>query len=246
MELLVTGSGTAVPSVRRCAAGYSVAAGGARLQVDTGPGTLRQLARYGIPLESVDCLCYTHHHPDHVADLVPFLFASRYGQEPARTRPLHLVAGRGFAAFLEGLCAPYGHWVEPEGFELALHELATDREDAWEGEGFRVVSRPMAHISTSVAFRIEEAATGRSLCISGDTEETEELARLAAGVDLLVCECANPEERPAPGHMTPSAAGRIAAAARPGLLLLTHFYPPGDAADLITPLRRHYHGPVLL
>lgn len=246
MELLVTGSGTAVPSVRRCAAGYSVAVAGRRLQIDTGPGTMRQLARFSIGPEQVDCLCYTHTHPDHVADLVPFLFASRYGQNPPRTRPLEVVAGRGFGTFLAAQQAVYGHWLEPDGFELHLHELATDGEDRWEGDGFRVVSRPMRHIETSVAFRIEEVATGRSICFSGDTETTDELARLAAGTDLLVCECANPEEASRPGHLIPSQAGRIAAASGCKTLLLTHFYPSCDAADLITPLRRHYDGPLLL
>jgi len=246
MELLVTGSGTAVPSVRRCAAGYSLAVAGQRLQIDSGPGTMRQLARFGIAPEQVDCLCYTHTHPDHVADLVPFLFASRYGQTEPRTRPLAVVGGRGFGAFLAAQQAVYGHWLEPDGFALHLHELATDGADRWAGDGFCIASRPMRHIATSVGLRVEEVATGRSICFSGDTEFTDELVRLAAGTDLLVCECANPEAAPMAGHLIPSQAGRIAAASGCKALLLTHFYPPCDEADLITPLRRHYAGPLML
>ncbi len=246
MELLVTGSGTAVPSVRRCAAGYSLEVAGHRLQIDAGPGTVRQLARFRIGLEAVEALCFTHTHPDHVADVVAFLFASRYGQEPPRTRPLEVIGGRGVGAFLRAQQAVFGHWLEPAGFELRLHELSTSGEDVWQGDGFRIRSRPMRHIETSVAFRVEEEASGRAICFSGDTAYTEELARLAAGVDLLVCECANPEEAPAEGHLIPSEAGRIAAASGCRTLLLTHFYPPCDRADLVTPLRRHYPGPVIL
>ena len=54
---------------------------------------------------------------------------------------------------------------------------------------------------------------------------------LARGADLLVLEAANPFK--VPGHLTPAEAGRLAAQAGVARLLLTHFYPPCDAVDVV-------------
>ena len=159
---------------------------------------------------------------------------------------MHVLGGEGFAAFLAAQQAVYGHWLIPERFPVVVHELSTGGEDEWCGDGFTVRTRPMNHIPTSIAFRVEEHATGRSLVFSGDTDVSDQLVALARDTDLLICECANPEGQKAEGHLIPSEVGEMAAASGCRRLLLTHFYPPCDTSDLLTPLRRHYQGPVEL
>jgi ribonuclease BN (tRNA processing enzyme) len=65
---------------------------------------------------------------------------------------------------------------------------------------------------------------------SGDTGPSEALASLAAGADLLVCECASSREAPVPGHLTPEDVAAVADAARPSEVWLTHLYPGVDPA----------------
>jgi ribonuclease BN (tRNA processing enzyme) len=103
----------------------------------------------------------------------------------------------------------------------------------------------MTHSPQSVGFRLS-AADGRSLVYSGDTDVTPALVRLAARADLLICECAQPDQEKVPGHLTPGEAGRIASQAGVKHLVLTHFYPACESVDLAAQCRRTYRGPLTL
>jgi ribonuclease BN (tRNA processing enzyme) len=72
---------------------------------------------------------------------------------------------------------------------------------------------------------------GAVLVYSGDSGEAPALAELARGADLFACECSFPDEHEVEHHLTPSGAGRLAAAAACRRLLLTHFYPETDPVE---------------
>jgi len=76
---------------------------GAKLLFDSGPGTMRRLLRTKTTIFDIDYIFYSHFHPDHTAELVPFLFATKYPDISQRQRALTLVAGRGFEDFFAGL-----------------------------------------------------------------------------------------------------------------------------------------------
>ena len=69
MKLIVLGSGTCVPSLKRNAPGYYIEAEDYRILVDCGSGTLLQLERAGRNYKDLDAVFITHRHPDHFADL---------------------------------------------------------------------------------------------------------------------------------------------------------------------------------
>lgn len=240
MELIILGSGTAIPSHRRGSPGLLVKATGECLLFDGGSGTLRQLAKAGVRFTELDRVFYTHLHPDHTADLVPLLFALRNPDYP-RSKPLRLFGPKGFKTFYEKLSAAYGEWVSPRGYELFLEEVG---EKAIEGEGLLVIPKPVKHIRGSVGYRVE--AEGRSLAFSGDSAFCEALIELGKGVDLLILECSFPDEYPNPLHLTPSEAGQIAALSGCRRLLLTHFYPICDTVNVLAQCRKTYSGEITL
>ncbi|MBX3560347.1 MAG: MBL fold metallo-hydrolase [Sphingomonas sp.] len=126
-----------------------------------------------------------------------------------------------------------------------------------------------ARYARSYAYRIE--AGGRTVVFTGDTGPSDRLAEFARGADLLVSEVidlAGSRETlsHAPGlagarldalmanlaadHLTSDAAGRLAAAAGAGCLVLTHVAPGRDgeasAAPYLDGARAHFAGPVFL
>jgi len=229
MELTVIGSGTGVPSRRRGSPCLALKAAGRLLVMDLGAGSLRSLLRYGLDFSAIDVLALSHLHPDHVGDLIPFLFATRYSLGYTRREPFRLLAARGFGRFHQQLMEAFAGWVEPPPGLMDLRELDPDGPDAVRDPDLVIKSAPTNHTAGSLAFRVE--AEGRSLVYSGDTDVSDSLVDLARGVDLLVLEAANPFK--VAGHLTPAEAGRLAAQAGAARLLLTHFYPPCDAVDVV-------------
>jgi ribonuclease BN (tRNA processing enzyme) len=131
--------------------------------------------------------------------------------------------------------------VEPPPGLMDLKELAPDREDEVRFGDLRIRSAPTNHTEGSLAYRVE--AEGRSLVYSGDTDESDSLVALARGADLLVLEAANPFK--VKGHLTPAEAGRLAARAGVGRLLLTHLYPPCDTVDVAALAGLEFSGEIL-
>lgn len=227
---MVLGSGTTVPDLERGPAGFLVQVQGRSWLVDGGTGTLGRCLRAGVDPRELDGGFYSHHHPDHCADLVPLLFSMRVGP-PARERDYPIWAGRGFGAFFAGLQGVYGKWVRPGAGEVRLTELSREGPDEVRVGGLVVRTRPANHSAAALHLRFE--ADGHSVVFSGDTGWSDALVELATGADLLVCEVGSSDEAPFEGHLAPSEVARIVARARPREVWLTHFYPGTDPAAAV-------------
>jgi ribonuclease BN (tRNA processing enzyme) len=239
MEVVILGSGTCVPSLSRGSPASLVRIQDRILLIDSGSGTLEKLLKVNTTIHDVDMILYTHTHPDHVADLVPFLFACKYDWEPRR-RPLTIIGGKGFSNFLKKLANVYGSWIRSDLFTTHVKESG---DETHEFGGFRLITKPMAHLPESIAFRIE-SDDGRVVVFSGDTDYNSNLVELAADADLLVLESALPDEEEVKGHLTPSLAGRIASESRCKNLVLTHLYPICDTFDVKGQCATTYEGPL--
>jgi ribonuclease BN (tRNA processing enzyme) len=241
----ILGSGTCVPSLTRSACSVLVQTGDEKILFDVGPGTMRRLLEAGVTIFEITRIFLSHFHPDHTGELVSFMFSNKYSGIKRRTRPLTLVAGRGLSSFWNGLRAVFGEWIvlPPELFELK--PLNTTGPDTFWFDTIRVDSTPVVHRPESLAYRLT-GIDGKSVVYSGDTDESDALVTLSKGADLLICEAAKPDELKKVGHLTPSLAGRIGRLAHVGKLVLTHFYPECDTADMIGQCRKTYSGPLML
>ncbi len=190
MQLTILGSGTCAPSLKRGAPGVLIRINNKKLVFDTGTGTLNRLLGAGVSVNQVDLLAYTHIHPDHSADLVSFLFACNYAESP-RTKALDLVAGYGFDDFLAALQKAYSHWLNPKNYRITFHCMQDSKLDFGD---FCLITKQVEHSLSSIAYRIENK-TGKSITISGDTDYSDNLIDLAYGTDILVLECAFPDNQ---------------------------------------------------
>jgi ribonuclease BN (tRNA processing enzyme) len=245
MNLILLGTGTGHPLSDRGSPCLLLISGGTYTLFDLGSGALRQLSRIGIPHERINKILITHFHPDHTADLIHFLFATRTPDVLKRREPFLLVGPLGFTEFLQGLQKPYGKWLKVPADIMGIDELDISKPDAREYDDFILLSQPLPHTSQSIAYRVT-ARSGGTFVYSGDTGYSHELIDFARDTDLLVTECSFPDGGRVDGHLTPSEAGRIAAQAHVKRLLLVHFYPEVLATNISAECRRTFKGELIL
>ena len=245
IKVTILGSGTCVPSLKRSSCSVLIQVGASKLLFDSGPGTMRRLLEAQTSIFDITHIFYSHFHPDHSGEFVPFIFATKYPDSSLRKNPLTVTGGHGLLYFYERLKTVYGQWIELAPGLLEIIEFDNEKPDTITFEDFTVNTAPVQHIEESIAFRVV-SRDGFSAVYTGDTDYTESIIDLAKDADLLICECALPDKLKTKGHLTPSLAGDLAAKAAVRKLVLTHFYPQCDEADITAECRKTYSGPLVL
>ncbi|MEV6442469.1 MBL fold metallo-hydrolase [Amycolatopsis sp. NPDC051716] len=213
LELIVLGSATPYPRPGEPCSGYLVRGNDATVWLDAGPGTLAALQDH-TALTDVDAIWISHLHADHVADLLPAVYALLFADlRPAKPLPLY-----GPPGIRERL----GHFLSntgPAPIEQAFHVHELHNGHFAEVHGLTLATTAVEHGFPAFGVRVTDG--DRVLAYSGDTGPCAALTELANGADLFLCEADGPD--PSPVHLTPEDAARAAHGA--GRLLLTHLGP---------------------
>ena len=245
MHITILGSGTSIPLSYRASPSVMLKIENEVIILDMGPGTLRQLSRIGINNTRINHILLSHFHPDHTADLIHFLFVTRNPTIFDRRKPFLISGASGLKTLINSLQHAYSHWLDIPEDKMKLEELSAEMSVKKDYGNYSVVSGPVRHTESSLAYRIEDKK-GRRLVYTGDTEFCEEVISIAENADLLVIESALPEGENTEGHLTPSEAGRIASLANVKKLLLVHFYPEILSTDITGECRKYYGGDLIL
>jgi ribonuclease BN (tRNA processing enzyme) len=211
------------------------------LLLDCGFGSLKNLRAADVSLKDLRRLLLTHHHADHVGDLVGLLWAMAM---EGRDVPLEIWGPDGTdrltMSLLESMNTPPEYTV----LKLNFKNLAGG-ETLGNIKVLRAIHKPV-----DLAYRIEK--NGRSLCYSGDTAYCEQLISLASGCSLLVHDAVFLDEQKEiaalTNHSTAAEAGRIAEAAGVEKLVLFHILPFNRVfeAELLRQAEREFNGEILM
>lgn len=245
IKVTILGSGTAVPSLERSSCSVLMEAGSACVLFDIGAGTIHRLLEAGRTIGDVTHIFVSHFHTDHTGELASFLFSTKYPENLRRRTPFVLAGARGLLSFYDALRNAYGHWIELPPELISIMELNNEERDFADFGEFNIETLPLRHIESSIGYRLT-APDGSCAVYTGDTDYTENVIGLARNADLLICESAMPDGQKIEMHLTPSLAGELAARAGVGKLVLTHFYPETQSADLEAECRKTYSGPLAL
>jgi ribonuclease BN (tRNA processing enzyme) len=225
MILTVIGSGTAAPEPDRVCAGFLLETNGVRALLDCGPGVVHNMARLRADWRGITHLVLTHFHNDHIGDVPALFFAWQHGMRPARAEPLTVIGPKGTKKLLKKMADVFGDHIDETDYDVDVIEM-----DAGAAVRLNDVVKLRAggtrHTDESLAFRVE--ADGRSFCYTGDTGMSEDVAKFVQGADVLLIECAVPDDEPIDTHLGPAQVAAIARIALPRRLLVTHIYPQLD------------------
>ncbi len=268
MEVVTLGTGSPIPDANRAGSAILVRAAGRTLLVDCGRGVVIRLAAAGVFPPMLDRLFLTHLHSDHITDLNDVI-TTRWVMSPVEN-PLPVTGPPGTARVVERTIHMLADDVQ---YRLGHHDdlswapacetTEVTEGVAWEAESeagdVRVVAAPTDHrpVHPTVGYRIE--AEGKVLALAGDTVPCEGLAQLCAGADVYVQTVVRPDlvqAVPNPRfndildyHSSCEDAGRTAAEAGVGMLVLTHPVPPpgpGSEDEWIAQAAAHFSGDIVL
>ncbi len=233
MRLTVLGGSGAFPTADHACSGFLLEHEGFRAVIDLGYGTFQRLLRL-VPAESVDAVVITHGHPDHCADLHPLLRARAMSPSAPSRLDVHAPAGA-----LDAVLA----LDRPGMLDRAYQVLSL--EDRFELGPFSVEVRWLPHSVPNAGVRI--TAGGHTVAYTGDTGPSPLVVELARDADLLVAEASFAYA--APDHLAEivscaSQAGRDAARAGVGRLLLTHLWPGSDPAEFVAAAGENFPGKI--
>lgn len=243
MKLTILGSGTGVPNGERNSAGYFIETADARVMLDCGAGAVHALARYALPWERMTHLFVSHFHVDHIGELASLFFAFRHGLHTARSEPLTVLGPRGLDDVIAGLKQAFGSTLFDTRFPVELQILAPgDRVVLGPETTLSVAKTP--HTVESLAVRID--SRGGSVCYTGDTGYSEELASFFSETNALISECSFRARREGVAHLSIEDAAKLAAKAKAARLVVTHFYFEVNDQELKRELEQGYGGEVLI
>ena len=270
--ILLGTAGGPRPRTARSAPAQAIVVDDAVYVVDCGDGVARQLVLAGVPLRNVRHIFITHHHSDHTADYGNLLLLAWTAGLRARVDswgppPL----GRMTDLFFEMSATDIAARTADEGRVplrplVHAHDLRAGGHDM-QDQHVRVTAALVNHPPMVPAFAFRFDTPDRSIVISGDTTPTGQLVTLARNADVLVHEAlydtaaverlitsvpnASDLRRSILSHHTTAEdAGRMAAEAGVGMLVLSHLIPAEDPAITdemwVRAARKHFSGRVVV
>jgi len=250
--ILLGTAGGPRPRTTRASPAQAIVIGDTAYVVDCGDGVARQLVLAGVPLRAVRNIFITHQHSDHNADygnliLLAWAAGLRTRVDSWGPPPLAHMTDLFFEMNATDIAARMADEarvpLQPLVHAHDLREGGLVMQDA----NVKVTAAVVHHPPMVPSFAYRFDAADRSIVISGDTTRSDALVTLARGADVLVHEALYDEASvdrlvsSVPNaadlrrsilshHTTAEDAGRVAADAGVGMLVLSHLVPAEDPA----------------
>ena len=230
-QLILLGTGAALSDQKREHTYLVVQGEREAILVDCGGSPIQRLSKAGVPLEHIDHVILTHHHPDHLYGLSVFLLDLWLA---GRKKPLHLhglpETIRATLAILHAF--EWERWREHGFFPVEFHRVAkrgislliATRE-------FSVSTTPTKHLLPTLATRFTSHSSGKTVVYSSDTEMCESVFEISREANILFHESTT-IDLPTIGHSSARQAGEQAQRADVKKLVLVHLPPNGDVDKL--------------
>jgi ribonuclease BN (tRNA processing enzyme) len=242
-QLVLLGTGTPNAEPDRWGSALAVVVHGTPYLVDAGAGVVRRATAAaakgveGLEAKRLGTLFLTHLHSDHTVGL-PDLIFSPWTLE--REAPLRVFGPKGTDSMVSHILRAYEqdvdvriHGLEPAntgGANAVAREISPGV--VYEDEHVKVIAFAVRHGAWEEALGFRFETPDRVIVISGDTAPTEAVVEMCSGCDILVHEVYSQagfdgripvwQKYHSASHTSGPELGRLAARAKPRLLILTH------------------------
>ena len=207
--------------------------------IDCGGSPIARLIKAGVPLDGIEHLILTHHHPDHIYGLSVFLLDLWLSGRKKLLRIYGLSETlRAASAMMHAF--EWERWFEVGFFPVEFHRISKkNRLPIFETPDFLVSTTPTKHLLPTVATRIQSKSSGKVVVYSSDTEMYEPVAELAHSADILFHESTSVIESQL-GHSSALQAGMQAKCADVKKLVLVHLPPHVDPKKAYAAVKKNF------
>lgn len=268
-HVVLLGTGTPNPDPDRSGPAVAIVVDSSVYIVDAGPGIVRRVAAAAratkfaaLAMPKLRIAFLTHLHSDHTVGL-PDLMLSPW--VIGRTVPLEVYGPPGTQNMVEHLQAAYAADIEARlnrgepsnktGYVTHAHDVLPSV--VYQDSLVKVTAFAVPHGKWDHAYGYRFDTPDRSVVISGDTSPSDAVAEACSGCDVLVHEVITeahlavrtPEwQAYHRAYHTPAPElGRVAAKAKPKLLVLYHLIPTDfKEAELLGEVHRAFKGRVVV
>jgi len=261
--VILLGTGNPVPDPDAAGPATAIVVGSRVFLFDAGAGVMRRMRAAKLPIDGPTALFITHLHSDHTLGYPDVIFTTWV---MGRTKPLQVFGPRGLQAMTDHIVAAWSEDIAirtsglehrpPGSYAVSVHEISPGV--VYDSAGVKITAIPVLHGSWKEAYGYRVDTPDRSIVLSGDTRPSAAIEQAARGVDVLIHEAypelVNGTPRDAAFaryrrafHTSDVELGRLAAAAKPKMLVLYHHATPADGgAGAIARIRREgYQGRVI-
>lgn len=264
-KLVMLGTGNPSPNPDRFGPATVVLVDDVPYLIDSGVGVVRRWAAAirvnTLSARDLKTVFITHLHTDHtlgLADLIFTPWTNEPGGSSGSSRPLEVYGPAGLTAMTDHLIAAYAEDVRIRTSEggsrnvaggsgpiVKTHEITAGvvyRDDRVTVDAFRVPHGKWEH-----AFGFRFRTPDKIIVISGDTAFSPTIAEQCNGCDILVHEGGITGDNSAyfrASHTSAEELARVAAAAKPKLLVLYHQRNANEAGLRV--IRSGFQGPVVV
>jgi len=194
------GSGNAFSDGGRANAAIHVTAPGVSLLLDCGGSALPAIKKHLDPasIDAIDAIAVTHLHGDHFGGITFLVIEQHFA---GRKRELVCAGPPSLEQRMRAAeQALYPDFFGPVQLGFPLRTRVLGREPIELG-GARVSALPVRHVRLAEPHGLRVEVGGKLIAYSGDARWTEELAAVAKGADLFICE-ASYFDRDDPAHIS--------------------------------------------
>lgn len=213
-----------MPTKERSSSAFLVDVDGKKILLDCGVGTIRRLTEFDVKLTDIDLLFASHFHPDHFADVEPFVHMRFIIglRDKSSIRTITLIGPEETSSNFALLRKVF--WREPnESYPLKIVEGPTEKSFG----DVKITTFPVEHVQwfKSVGIRIEY--DNKKLVYTGDVGSRQNVTQLinqAKDADLLIIESCM-ASAPTPNHFSLAQIEQVAKKANVKKVLVMHIRP---------------------
>lgn len=247
MKITILGTGSFYANKDRSGAAYLLETDGKKILIDCGPGTLIRLSQLGSTPGGIDYVFISHFHADHTGDLFAFQMALRlnefFGDKEIKKFPT-IYGPEGIKTFTKELSRVYqlpafDNWAEIkyEEYEdkVILGELVI--------KPCKVKHSPFGVDAKAYALRFE--INDKTFVFSGDSVKSPGIEKAAENADVFICDASYTKGKASPAHMDTYEIGEIAEQGNVKKVVLSHFYPNTESANMVGEVKEKFSGEVI-